>query len=333
MRAPSVPHVESTISGRHLERYEWGEMSVQASRGLEAYVARRLSVLAEYKADLQQARCGGRRGQRANCPDVASFRRGPCAAFRHATLITHLGEQSFQAGALPIAKRRISAFGMTHGRRSRLARTVGGRYITFLSLVALVLGLGLGMVLHGSRAAWVPPLANALNVVGTVWIRVLQFTVVPLVVTQAFAAVMRTERLGTLGGKTLALFVVMLTAGALFTLLASPPLLALYSVDAATVSALRDAITVPETVRDALGSETDLGDWLWGFIPTNAGRLFRGANFLLVLVSVIVLALLVKRLAGVRREAMQRGATRVAGVRRCSWLDGSFSPRLPACWR
>jgi Na+/H+-dicarboxylate symporter len=195
-----------------------------------------------------------------------------------------------------------------------LARTVGGRYITFFSLVALVLGLALGIVLHGSRATWVPPLANALNVVGTVWIRVLQFTVVPLVVTQAFAAVMRTERLGTLGGKTLALFVSMLTVGALFTLLVSPPLLALYSVDAATVTALRDAITVPQTVRDGLGSETDLGDWLWGFVPTNAGRIFRGANFLLVLVSVIVVALLVKRFAGGRREAIQRSANRVADV-------------------
>ena len=29
----SVPHAESTISGRHVERYEWGEMSVQAAAG------------------------------------------------------------------------------------------------------------------------------------------------------------------------------------------------------------------------------------------------------------------------------------------------------------
>ena len=45
----SVPHAESTISGRHFERYEWGEVSVQAGAGLEVHVARRLSVLAEYK--------------------------------------------------------------------------------------------------------------------------------------------------------------------------------------------------------------------------------------------------------------------------------------------
>lgn len=195
-----------------------------------------------------------------------------------------------------------------------MTRTVGGRYVTILSLVALVAGLGLGTVLHGSRAHWVPPLASALHVLGTVWIRVLQFTVVPLVVTQAFAAVMRTERLGTLGGKTLALFVIMLTAGALFTLLVAPPLLALYNVDAATVTALRGAIPVSQTVRDALARETDLGDWLWGFIPTNAGQLFRGANFLLVLVSVLVVALLVKRFAGGRRETIQRSADRVADV-------------------
>jgi opacity protein-like surface antigen len=45
----SVPHAESTINGRHVEGYEWGELSVQAAGGLEVSVARRVSVLAEYK--------------------------------------------------------------------------------------------------------------------------------------------------------------------------------------------------------------------------------------------------------------------------------------------
>jgi hypothetical protein len=45
----SVPHAESTVGGRHLEGYEWGEVSVQAAAGLEVDVARRLSLLTEYK--------------------------------------------------------------------------------------------------------------------------------------------------------------------------------------------------------------------------------------------------------------------------------------------
>ena len=45
----SVPHAESIIDGRHREGYEWGGMSVQATAGLEVTVARRLSVLTEYK--------------------------------------------------------------------------------------------------------------------------------------------------------------------------------------------------------------------------------------------------------------------------------------------
>jgi len=136
--------------------------------------------------------------------------------------------------------------------------------------------------------------------------------VVPLVVTQAFAAVMKTERLGAVGAKTLALFLVLLAAGAAFTLLFAPPLIALYPVDPATVSGLRSSVSVPEPLREALGSGTTLGDWLRGYLPTSVGRLFRGGNLLLVLVSAIVLALVLRRFAGRRRERLQRGAQGLA---------------------
>lgn len=157
-------------------------------------------------------------------------------------------------------------------------------------------------------------LASALEPIGRLWISVLKLTVVPLVLTQAIAAVMRTERLGALGFKTLAVFLALLAGAALFTLLAAPPLIGLYRVDPATIAALRAGVSVPDAVRDALGSETVLSDWLWGFVPTSVTRLFRGANFLLVLLGTIGVALIAKRLAGPRRTQLQRGATRLADL-------------------
>jgi proton glutamate symport protein len=190
----------------------------------------------------------------------------------------------------------------------------GGRHLTAWSLAALGAGLGLGLVLHGSQAPWVEQLASALETIGGVWISVLKFTVVPLVLTQALAAVMRTERLGTVGLKSLAVFLALLAAAATFTLLAAPSLIALYRVDPATIAALRAGVSVPDSVRDALGSGTEVGDWLWGFVPTSLSRLFRGANFLLVLLATIAAGLIAKRLAGPRRAQLQRGTTRLADL-------------------
>ncbi len=202
------------------------------------------------------------------------------------------------------------------------ARSLGGRHLTAWSLAALVLGLGLGIALHGSAAPWVGTLANSLKPIGRFWILALQITVVPLVLTQAFAAVMKTERLGALGVRTLALFLILLVAGALFTLLTAPPLVALYPVDPATVSALRSGISVPEQLREALGSGTTLGDWMRGYLPTSVGRVVRGGNLLLVLLSAIVLALVVRRFAGSRRERLQRGAQGLAdaALRVVGWI-------------
>jgi Na+/H+-dicarboxylate symporter len=207
------------------------------------------------------------------------------------------------------------------------SRSPGGRHLTAWSLAALVLGLGLGIALHGSPAPWVGTLANSLKPIGRVWILALQYAVVPLVVTQAFAAVLKTERLGALGARTVGLFLVLLAAGAAFTLLIAPPLVTLYPVDPATVSALRSGISVPESLRDALGSGTTLGDWLRGYLPTSVSRLLRGGNLLIVLLSAMVLALFARRFARRGRERFQRRAQTVAdaAVRIVGWIL-LFSP-------
>jgi len=45
----SVPHPESTIAGRSLERYEWGSFSLQAAGGIELRIAKRIALTGEYK--------------------------------------------------------------------------------------------------------------------------------------------------------------------------------------------------------------------------------------------------------------------------------------------
>jgi len=190
--------------------------------------------------------------------------------------------------------------------------SVGGRHLTAWSLAALAAGLGLGMALHRSDASEVATLSSDLKSVGRLWIVALQITVVPLVLSQSVLAVLKTERLGSLGAKTLVLFLAMLLVAAAFTLLVAPVVIALYRVDPATVAALRSAVTVPEWLISALTEGTALGDWFRGYIPASVSRVFRGANLLLVLLGAMVLALAARSFAGRHLGTLTRGTQALA---------------------
>jgi len=191
---------------------------------------------------------------------------------------------------------------------------LGGRYLTAGSLVALAVGLGLGIVLHGSGAPAVESVATALKWAGRIWIIALQFSVLPLVLTQAALAVFKTDGLGRLGAKSFALFVALLVLAAGFTLLVAPAVISLYRVNPATIAAIRSAVTLPESLAASSAGGLSLFDWIRGYIPTGVGVLFQGANLLLALLAAILIALVARRLAGRRREQLTRNTEAVAEV-------------------
>jgi Na+/H+-dicarboxylate symporter len=145
-------------------------------------------------------------------------------------------------------------------------------------------------------------LNDSLNPVGRLWVASLQLTVVPLIFTQVVVAVLRTERLGVLGAKTIALFLAMLVAGWLFALLIAPPLVALYPVDPAVVGALRASVSA----GDAAGAGLRTGTGMPGLILEGMIRFFMGENPLPLLLGAVVFALVARRLTGRRRELFQR---------------------------
>lgn len=169
-------------------------------------------------------------------------------------------------------------------------------------------------MLHGSQSPLVGSLGDALRTLGRVWITALQFTVVPLVLTQALFAVLSTEKLGALGGKTLLLFAAMLIGAAAVSLLLSPAIVALYNPDPSTIAAIKAGVSVPESLQSALGEGTTAGDWLGGWLPASLGRLFRGANLLPVIVCAMLLGLLGRNLPAPQRERFRRVAERLAGL-------------------
>lgn len=108
---------------------------------------------------------------------------------------------------------------------------------------------------------------------GELWLRLLRMTVIPLVVTQMFVAVLGAHGRGSiaaLGGKALLAFVGLLVLAALFALGAAPPMVALFPTDALTVASLKSGMVVPEAARAASqGGHGSLGGWLSNLIPTN----------------------------------------------------------------
>ncbi len=190
----------------------------------------------------------------------------------------------------------------------------GRRHFTTWSLAALLLGIGAGLLLQDSQSPAAVTLGEALRTAGRLWLTALQYTVVPLVITQALLAVLSTERIGLLGGKTFLLFGALLVGAAFFTLMIAPLLVSLYRPDPATVTALRTAVVVPESLRAALGQGTSASDWLGAWFPAGVGRMLRGAGLLPILLATLLLGALARHLPGRARTGFRRGAERVARV-------------------
>lgn len=130
-----------------------------------------------------------------------------------------------------------------------------------LGLVAgLALGLLLGTVLPEEWrviATWVEP-------VGTIWTRLLQMTVIPLVVSLLFGGVLSGGAgIGRLGARGLGLFLLLLSAVATATLLVAPAIFGWVTIDPIAAESLRAASTA------APAEAPGFRDWLIGLVPNN----------------------------------------------------------------
>ncbi len=186
----------------------------------------------------------------------------------------------------------------------------GAHNLTLWSLLALAAGLGIGMALHGSTAPWTTTLVQWVSPIGEVWLRLLRMTVIPLVVTQMFVAVLGSHGQGSLaalGGKALLLFVGMMVLAAVFTVAAGAPMVALFPTDAFTVASLKAGTVVPEALRAVPpGGHESLGGWLTGLIPINVFQAAAGSEILPLLVFTILFALAATRVAPDRLELLLR---------------------------
>lgn len=139
-------------------------------------------------------------------------------------------------------------------------------------LIGLVLGLIAGILQSLTEISLFDALPAIIEPIGSLWINAIRMTVIPLLMSLLITAIaghQTTVLVAKLGGKTVALFAMMITASCLFTLMFAPPLLSLMNIDPAASQALLQG-TEMSTVT---GSELPpFRDWLVNLVPANPIR-------------------------------------------------------------
>jgi len=168
------------------------------------------------------------------------------------------------------------------------------------TLGGLGAGLALGIVLEGRAAAgWVLPLAD---LVGTLWLRALQMTIVPLVAALLVIGIVQTvlaARAGRIALISLGMFAAVLTTGTVFTAFAMPALLEAVPIPESAAAALRSGLAsaAPAEVPTIL-------DFLKSLVPANIFAAAAETAMIAIIVFFSLLALAIVRLPEAHRTLM-----------------------------
>ena len=166
------------------------------------------------------------------------------------------------------------------------------------TFVALAAGLALGWAIGGTTAE-APVLAIA-GPVGSLWLRALQMTIIPLVVSllvTGIAAMVATARAGPMARRTLTVMFAVLALSTVFSAFAMPLLLDLWPVSSAAVGALTGNAAAPQQVPG-------LGAFVTSLIAPNVIAAAAETAMLPVIVFAIALAFAATRLPDAQRDLL-----------------------------
>jgi Na+/H+-dicarboxylate symporter len=140
---------------------------------------------------------------------------------------------------------------------------------TTRAVVALLLGLLLGVLVRASGSAALGAVAAAIEPLGTLWVNAVRMTLVPLVVSLLITAVTGAPDLrvvGRVGARALALFVALLAGAALLAAVVLPPLFARMPLGADAAAALRAS---SGAAAEPAGEVPTVAGWITSLVPVN----------------------------------------------------------------
>ncbi|WP_338028106.1 dicarboxylate/amino acid:cation symporter [Croceibacterium selenioxidans] len=168
------------------------------------------------------------------------------------------------------------------------------------TFAALIAGLALGWLLSETAAS-----ATALAIagpVGSVWLRALQMTIVPLVaalLVTGITQMVATARAGPVARRTLLTFFIILFAGTLFAAFATPALLEVFPIPGRAEAALAAESATAQPVPG-------IGEFIESLVADNVIAAAAETAMLPLVVFFVALGAAISRLEGVQKDVMLR---------------------------
>ncbi|MCC6770670.1 MAG: dicarboxylate/amino acid:cation symporter [Gemmatimonadaceae bacterium] len=182
--------------------------------------------------------------------------------------------------------------------------------LTTKVLIALALGMALGIGIAATRNPSLAGLLAVIEPLGTLWINAIRMTVVPLVVGSIIVGVTSApdaRTIGRIGSRALVLFLVLLVAGALFAAAVAPPLMALIPLDPDAVASLRaSGASATSAAAASVDRIPTFAEWLTDLVPVNPVKAAADGAMLPLIVFSVVFGLALSQLTGETRDLMVR---------------------------
>jgi proton glutamate symport protein len=179
----------------------------------------------------------------------------------------------------------------------------GRRSPAVVGLVALVAGLGAGLLVSAARSGVLSGLAALVEPLGTLWVNAIRMVLVPLVVSLLVVSVTSfadMRSLGRVGARTITWFLILLAGAAVFAALAGPPLFDRLDIAPEASAALR--AQGQSAAPQAAPELPTLRGFLVGLVPTNPVRAAADGAMLPLIVFTLLFALATTRLGAGDRD-------------------------------
>ena len=170
-------------------------------------------------------------------------------------------------------------------------------------LLALFIGLALGVFAAAQAPVIGVQIAYWLDIVGSLWLNGLRMTVVPLVVALLVTGIVKSAeaaRAGPMAARTVFWIVCLMVISAVLGAVLTPALLSLWPMPTESAAALRAALTTVPAVAE----QPPLRDFIVALVPTNPISSAASDSILPLLIFTLVFAFAVTRLAQEPRAQM-----------------------------
>src|SRR5512139_2504372 len=142
---------------------------------------------------------------------------------------------------------------------------------TLRVLIGLLSGLAIGIAVSAAGLPWLGWVPALVEPIGILFVNAIRMAVIPLVVASLVVGVASmgdARKVGTLGGRALALFVVFVTVAAVFGAALAYPLLARLRIDPAVASGLREnASSTSQAAAESARHLPSISEWITGLVP------------------------------------------------------------------